>query len=47
MIENKHCSLFSFSVQFHPEHMAGPMDLEILFDIFLKEVRERKMKVPR
>ncbi|THD24479.1 Carbamoyl-phosphate synthase large chain [Fasciola hepatica] len=27
------------SVQFHPEHMAGPQDLEILFDIFLKHVR--------
>lgn len=24
-----------FSVQFHPEHMAGPTDLECLFDVFL------------
>ncbi|CAH8486396.1 unnamed protein product [Dicrocoelium dendriticum] len=27
------------SVQFHPEHMAGPRDLEFLFDIFLEHVR--------
>ncbi|VDP70242.1 unnamed protein product [Echinostoma caproni] len=26
------------SVQFHPEHMAGPQDLEILFSIFLQVV---------
>lgn len=31
-----------FSVQFHPEHMAGPTDLEILFDVFLDQVREKK-----
>ncbi|XP_076067925.1 carbamoyl-phosphate synthetase 2, aspartate transcarbamylase, and dihydroorotase rudimentary isoform X2 [Oratosquilla oratoria] len=24
-----------FSVQFHPEHMAGPEDLESLFDVFI------------
>ena len=24
-----------FTVQFHPEHMGGPRDLEILFDVFL------------
>nr|XP_034966181.1 CAD protein [Zootoca vivipara] len=28
-----------FSVQFHPEHNAGPADLECLFDIFLETVR--------
>uniref|UniRef100_A0A670I5Y5 Carbamoyl-phosphate synthetase 2, aspartate transcarbamylase, and dihydroorotase n=1 Tax=Podarcis muralis TaxID=64176 RepID=A0A670I5Y5_PODMU len=28
-----------FSVQFHPEHNAGPTDLECLFDIFLETVR--------
>ncbi|XP_053678893.1 CAD protein [Anopheles nili] len=28
-----------FSVQFHPEHMAGPTDLEVLFDVFLEAVR--------
>lgn len=25
-----------FSVQFHPEHAAGPADLEILFDIYVE-----------
>ncbi|XP_055523332.1 CAD protein [Wyeomyia smithii] len=32
-----------FSVQFHPEHTAGPEDLEVLFDVFLDTVREYKM----
>lgn len=27
-----------FSVQFHPEHNAGPEDLEMLFDLFLEAV---------
>ncbi|XP_012269304.2 CAD protein isoform X2 [Athalia rosae] len=27
-----------FSVQFHPEHTAGPQDLECLFDVFLDTV---------
>lgn len=27
-----------FSVQFHPEHTAGPEDMEFLFDIFLQSV---------
>ncbi|KFB52100.1 AGAP000300-PA-like protein [Anopheles sinensis] len=31
-----------FSVQFHPEHTAGPADLEVLFDVFLELVRECK-----
>ncbi|KAG7280374.1 hypothetical protein CRUP_022202 [Coryphaenoides rupestris] len=31
-----------FSVQFHPEHMAGPMDLVGLFDVFIDTVREHK-----
>lgn len=31
-----------FSVQFHPEHMAGPTDLVSLFDIFLETVKEHK-----
>ena len=31
-----------FSVQFHPEHMAGPQDLELLFDIFLSTVKQFK-----
>ncbi|NXS68996.1 PYR1 protein, partial [Pandion haliaetus] len=29
-----------FSVQFHPEHRAGPMDLEGLFDVFMEVVRD-------
>ncbi|XP_058063650.1 CAD protein [Anopheles bellator] len=29
-----------FSVQFHPEHTAGPTDLEVLFDVFLELVRD-------
>ena len=31
-----------FSVQFHPEHTAGPEDLECLFDVFLQTVRDAK-----
>ncbi|XP_051951899.1 CAD protein [Xyrauchen texanus] len=31
-----------FSVQFHPEHMAGPTDLVSLFDVFLDTVRDVK-----
>ncbi|XP_006819567.1 LOW QUALITY PROTEIN: multifunctional protein CAD-like [Saccoglossus kowalevskii] len=31
-----------FSVQFHPEAMAGPEDLEFLFDIFMDSVRAAK-----
>lgn len=37
--------IFSFlfsSVQFHPEHMAGPTDLVGLFDVFLDAVRDHK-----
>lgn len=33
-----------FSVQFHPEHTAGPDDLECLFDVFLDAVKEFKEK---
>ncbi|NXV38273.1 PYR1 protein, partial [Rissa tridactyla] len=29
-----------FSVQFHPEHRAGPTDLEGLFDIFVEAARD-------
>lgn len=28
-----------FSVQFHPEHAAGPEDLELLFDVFLNTIK--------
>ncbi|XP_055370971.1 CAD protein [Condylostylus longicornis] len=31
-----------FSVQFHPEHTAGPEELEFLFEIFLDAVKYRK-----
>uniref|UniRef100_A0A3Q3FQX8 Multifunctional protein CAD n=1 Tax=Labrus bergylta TaxID=56723 RepID=A0A3Q3FQX8_9LABR len=31
-----------FSVQFHPEHMAGPTDLVGLFDVFLDAVKDHK-----
>lgn len=34
-----HASLPYFSVQFHPEHTAGPQDLECLFDLFLESVK--------
>ncbi|CAD6208372.1 GSCOCG00003378001-RA-CDS [Cotesia congregata] len=34
-----HTSLPYFSVQFHPEHTAGPQDLECLFDVFLEATR--------
>lgn len=34
-----HSSLPYFSVQFHPEHTAGPEDLECLFDVFLESVK--------
>lgn len=33
-----HTSLPYFSVQFHPEHNAGPTDLECLFDVFLENI---------
>lgn len=33
-----HSTLPYFSVQFHPEHTAGPQDLECLFDVFLQVV---------
>ncbi|XP_030768369.1 CAD protein-like [Sitophilus oryzae] len=35
-----HSNLPYFSVQFHPEHTAGPQDLECLFDVFLDSVKE-------
>uniref|UniRef100_A0A182SV53 ATP-grasp domain-containing protein n=1 Tax=Anopheles maculatus TaxID=74869 RepID=A0A182SV53_9DIPT len=37
-----HTSKPYFSVQFHPEHTAGPADLEVLFDVFLEVVSEYK-----
>ncbi|KAM6965094.1 multifunctional protein CAD [Aplochiton taeniatus] len=35
-----------FSVQFHPEHMAGPTDLVSLFDVFLDTVRDHTQGKP-
>ncbi|CAB3242086.1 unnamed protein product [Arctia plantaginis] len=35
-----------FSVQFHPEHTAGPTDLECLFDIFMNTVKSYKAEKP-
>ena len=32
-----------FTVQFHPEHSAGPQDLEVLFDAFLDLVKDPKL----
>lgn len=37
-----HTSRPIFSVQFHPEHMGGPRDLELLFDVFLEICQEHK-----
>ena len=39
-----HAKLPFFSVQFHPEHTAGPQDLEFLFDVFLETVIESNGK---
>ena len=39
-----HRSLPYFSVQFHPEHMAGPRDTMFLFDVFIEAVQKSKSK---
>ena len=39
-----HKSLPYFSVQFHPEHMAGPTDTQFLFDHFINAVNSFKEK---
>lgn len=36
-----HSVLPYFSVQFHPEHTAGPEDLECLFDVFVESVKDQ------
>ncbi|XP_011866080.1 PREDICTED: CAD protein [Vollenhovia emeryi] len=41
-----HSILPYFSVQFHPEHTAGPEDLECLFDVFLQSVKDYINKRP-
>ncbi|KAF8767578.1 CAD protein like [Argiope bruennichi] len=40
-----HSYLPFFSVQFHPEHCAGPQDLEFLFDLFIELVKDHKNDV--
>lgn len=40
-----HTSLPYFSVQFHPEHTAGPQDLECLFDVFLDTIKTKSAKI--
>lgn len=40
-----HSHLPYFSVQFHPEHTAGPEDLEVLFDIFIDSVKSSPKSV--
>lgn len=42
-----HSTLPYFSVQFHPEHTAGPQDLECLFDVFLEAVSDETNGKPR
>ncbi|KAI1287621.1 CAD protein [Halotydeus destructor] len=37
-----HTSRPIFSVQFHPEHRAGPEDMEFLFDVFVNKVKTPK-----
>ncbi|XP_060662092.1 CAD protein [Drosophila nasuta] len=36
-----------FSVQFHPEHHAGPQDTEFLFDVFIDVIRQPQFTVPQ
>lgn len=43
-IVHKECPYFS--VQFHPEHMGGPRDLEVLFDVFLDLCQDYKSGKP-
>jgi len=40
-----HATRDYFSVQFHPEHMAGPSDSEFLFDLFVATVVDVKRDV--
>ncbi|BFG01259.1 CAD protein [Drosophila madeirensis] len=35
-----------FSVQFHPEHHAGPCDTEFLFDVFMESISNPQLSVP-
>ncbi|KAH8409043.1 hypothetical protein KR009_005816 [Drosophila setifemur] len=40
-----HASKPYFSVQFHPEHHAGPRDTEFLFDVFLESLRRKDVTI--
>ncbi|XP_041563873.1 CAD protein isoform X2 [Drosophila elegans] len=42
-----HASRPYFSVQFHPEHHAGPQDSEFLFDVFLESIAQRDVSIPQ
>ena len=42
-----HKSKAIFSVQFHPEHNAGPEDLECLFDAFLKMAQNPQLSAKK
>ncbi|CEF65096.1 CAD protein [Strongyloides ratti] len=33
-----------FSIQFHPEHAAGPVDMECLFDVFVDSIKLYRQK---
>jgi carbamoyl-phosphate synthase/aspartate carbamoyltransferase/dihydroorotase len=37
-----HDTLPFYSVQFHPEHAAGPTDMECLFDVFVDLMQQWK-----
>lgn len=41
-VKERVCLFASVSVQFHPEHSAGPTDLVGLFDVFLDTVKDHK-----
>ncbi|ALC49077.1 r [Drosophila busckii] len=36
-----------FSVQFHPEHHAGPRDTEFLFDVFMEVIKQPQLALPQ
>ncbi|XP_043661036.1 CAD protein [Drosophila teissieri] len=42
-----HASKPYFSVQFHPEHHAGPQDTEFLFDVFLESITQKDLTIPQ
>jgi len=42
-----HASKPYFSVQFHPEHHAGPQDTEFLFDVFMESIQQKDLTIPQ